>query len=72
MSHTKKVGTAGRFGSRYGRKTRFKVNVVETMKNAKQECPKCAKPKIKRIAQGIYECTGCGAKMTGRAYTLNE
>ena len=70
MSHTKKVGTSGRLGPRYGRKTRFKVRTVEAQQRSKQECPNCSKPKIKRLSQGIYECRACNAKMTGRAYTL--
>jgi len=70
MSHTKKVGTAGRFGPRYGRNIRFKVKNVEALSRVAQECPNCSKPKIKRLARGIYECEACNAKLAGKAYTL--
>ncbi|MFA5406246.1 MAG: 50S ribosomal protein L37ae [Candidatus Nanoarchaeia archaeon] len=70
MSHTKKVGTAGRFGPRYGRKIRFKVKNVEAISKGPQDCPVCGKPKIKRLARGIYECIGCKAQIAGKAYTL--
>ena len=70
MAHKKKVGTSGRYGSRYGRKVRFKVRTVEALKNSKQECPNCGKTKIKRLSQGIYECRACGSKIAGKAYTL--
>ena len=70
MSHTKKVGTSGRFGSRYGRKIRYKVRVVEAKQKEKQECPFCGKPKIKRVARGIYECLSCHKLIAGNAYTL--
>ncbi len=71
MAHTKKIGSAGRFGPRYGRKIRYKVAVIEKKQKAKQECPRCGKLKVKRLAQGIYFCKHCKTKMTGLAYTLN-
>ncbi len=70
MAHTKKVGTAGRFGSRYGRKIRYKVNVVEVKQRSRQECPVCGKLAVKRVAQGIFVCRACHSKMTGLAYTI--
>ncbi|MBD3312582.1 50S ribosomal protein L37ae [archaeon] len=70
MAHKKKAGTAGRYGPRYGRKIRYKVRTVEKAQRGKQECPNCGKHKIKRLAQGIFECRGCGAKITGNAYTI--
>ena len=70
MGGTKKVGTSGRFGPRYGRRIRHKVKTIESVQRSKQECPKCKKKAIKRLAQGIYECRKCGAKIAGKAYTL--
>lgn len=67
---TKKIGSAGRFGSRYGRKIRNKVSNVEKKQKKWQKCPKCMKLKVKRVAKGIWECRKCGAKFTGRAYEV--
>ena len=70
MARTKKAGTAGRYGPRYGRKIRYKVRTVEKLQRERQECPNCGKVKVKRLASGIYECKACNAKVTGNAYTL--
>lgn len=70
MSGSRKAGTAGRFGPRYGRRIRYKVRTIEKVQRSKQECPKCSKIAVKRLSQGIFECQKCGAKMTGKAYTL--
>ena len=70
MTHTKKAGTAGRFGSRYGRKVRYNVRVTEKLLREKQECPNCGKNKIKRVAPGIFECKACNARVAGKAYTI--
>ncbi|OGI11633.1 50S ribosomal protein L37ae [Candidatus Micrarchaeota archaeon RBG_16_36_9] len=65
---TKKVGTSGRYGVRYGTKT--KKAVAEIERRAKQEnvCPYCEKQKLKRIAAGIWYCKKCKAKFAGAAY----
>ncbi|HLC57861.1 MAG TPA: 50S ribosomal protein L37ae [Candidatus Nanoarchaeia archaeon] len=67
---TKKVGSAGRFGARYGRKTRQKVQKIEAKLRAKHKCPYCSKLKVKRLSIGIWQCKGCQSKLTGRAYSL--
>ena len=67
-SHTKKVGSAGRFGARYGLKIRKKVWEIETIQKQKHKCPDCFKFTLKRIAAGIWLCDACGNKFAGRAY----
>ncbi len=69
MPDTKKVLHTGRFGSRYGRGIRTRVLKVEIEQRKKHECPFCEKPKIKRIAGGLFECRSCSAKFTGGAFT---
>jgi len=64
----KKTGSAGRFGVRYGKTIRTKINQVEKIQRKKQVCPYCKKPRAKRIAMGIFECAKCASKFTGRAY----
>ena len=67
---TKKVGSAGRFGSRYGRKIRTKIWAVEKKQRRKQKCPYCLKDAVKRISKGIWHCTKCHSKFTGKAYEV--
>lgn len=68
---TKKIGTAGRFGVRYGKRIRQKVADIEKKQRAKHKCPYCAKPRVHRVSTGIWECTACTAKFTGRAYEVS-
>ncbi len=65
---TKKVGSAGRFGVRYGRSNRQKIVDVERRQKKKQKCPYCNKFQLKRIASGIWQCKKCNAKFAGGAY----
>lgn len=67
---TKKIGSAGRFGARYGLKIRRRVVDIEKLERAKQNCPVCKTGKVKRMAMGIYVCRKCKAKIAGKAYTL--
>ncbi|MDD5331492.1 MAG: 50S ribosomal protein L37ae [Candidatus Nanoarchaeia archaeon] len=67
---TKKVGSTGRFGVRYGRKIRKRVLDIEVRQKQKQTCPYCKKKQVKRIASGIYNCSKCGSKFTSKAYEV--
>ena len=67
---TKKVGSAGRFGVRYGKTIRKKVAEVEKKQKRKQKCPYCLKLRAKRLATGIWYCDKCKTKFTGGAYYL--
>ncbi len=66
---TKKVGTTGRFSSRYGVKTRMKVAAVERTSRAKHQCPGCMKNSLKRKSKGIWVCRSCDLKIAGGAYS---
>ena len=66
---TKKIGSAGRFGSRYGKKIRTKIADVERRQRTKHRCPACRRLTLQRIASGIYRCKKCLKKFAGRAYT---
>lgn len=66
MGRTKKIGSAGRFGVRYGRKVKMKIAGLETKK--KFSCPDCKKNVLKREAPGIWKCRKCGLKVAGKAY----
>jgi len=68
---TKKVGSTGRFGARYGRGIKQRVLDVEVRQKAKKTCPYCGKHgRVKRIAVGIWHCKKCLKKFTGKAYTI--
>ena len=65
---TKKVGSAGRFQSRYGVRARTRVRNVEMVQKAKHLCPSCGHEKVKRISTSIWQCGKCGCKFAGGAY----
>ena len=69
MSHTKKVGSAGRFGPRYGGVMRKQVATIEKTQKAAHPCVKCGATSVYRIHTAIWECQKCGYTFAGGAYT---
>ena len=67
---TKKVGTTGKYGARYGRRLRQKVAVIEKKLKQWHKCPYCNKKRVKRLAAGIWFCRHCKSKFTGKAYSI--
>ena len=65
---TKKIGTAGRFGARYGRRLKKKVAEIEKKMKQWHKCPYCNKKKVKRDFSGVWQCRSCKATFTGKAY----
>ena len=65
---TKKVGPAGRYGSRYGVRARSQVRNVELVQRKKHICPSCGHQKVKRHDTSIWHCSKCGIKFAGGAY----
>lgn len=57
-----------RFGARYGRKIRKRVEAVETRMRKKHKCPQCGRISVKRISTGIWRCSKCGTKFSGGSY----
>lgn len=68
MGRTRYVGSAGRFGTRYGRVARRDVAQVEKTSRAKHVCPSCENEKVKRVSSGIWQCRKCSHKFAGGAY----
>jgi large subunit ribosomal protein L37Ae len=62
------TGSAGRFGPRYGRFIRKRVNEIEKVSRALHVCPRCDNIKVSRKGTGIWECSKCGFKFAGGAY----
>ncbi|MBI2664270.1 50S ribosomal protein L37ae [Candidatus Woesearchaeota archaeon] len=63
--------SAKRFGVRYGRKLRDKVGKIDRERRS-NVCPYCHFRQIGRVAAGIWHCNKCGAKFTGRAYSIGS
>jgi large subunit ribosomal protein L37Ae len=66
------LGSVKRFGPRYGRTVKHKLAKIEAVQKGKHKCPYCHAMKAKRLSTGIWHCIKCGAKFTGRAYSLKD
>ncbi|MEE9594679.1 MAG: 50S ribosomal protein L37ae [Candidatus Hydrothermarchaeales archaeon] len=65
----KKTGSAGKFGARYGMRTRKKWQEIDERQRKLHECPTCNRISVRRISTAIWECRKCGAKFAGGAYS---
>ncbi len=68
MGSRKRMGTAGRFGPRYGKKVREKVAEIEALQKRRYTCPRCKMDYVRRVSTGVWKCEKCGAKFAGKAY----
>ena len=68
MARTKKVGSTGRFGARYGAKLRRRVLEIENKRKEPTRCPACATRALKRKAVGLWVCKKCDLLFAGGAY----
>ncbi len=68
MTRTKKVGSSGRLGSRYGVTVRRRLAQVESQSKTLYECPRCGRRKVKRISVGLWVCSKCEYTFAGGAY----
>lgn len=62
------VGSAGRYGVRYGRVARRRVANIEAATNEKHVCPECREEKVTRIGTGVWQCGKCDYQFAGGAY----
>jgi len=65
---TKKVGSAGRLGPRYGVRIRKRIADVEKESKGRHECPVCRAVAMSRTANGIWICNHCGANIASSSY----
>lgn len=70
MAVNKKAGSTKRYGVRYGKRLKVKAGLIENQYKQRQKCPYCRKDGVKRVAVGIWGCAKCGAKFTGKAYSM--
>ena len=68
MSKKKKVGSAGRYGPRYGKRLKTLVSDVEDTQKKRHMCPRCKMRYVVRETSGVWKCKKCGAKFAGGAY----
>lgn len=66
--HTKKVGSVGRFGPRYGVRIRRRILEVEVDQRKRHQCPRCSAYSVKRRGTGVWACRRCGLVFAGGAY----
>ena len=62
------VGSAGRFGARYGRVARRRVKEIEAEMNADHTCPDCGNDTVSRQGTGIWQCRRCDHTFAGGCY----
>ena len=65
---TKKVGSVGRLGVRYGVRIRRRIQEVDVGLHGWHPCPRCAAKSVRRLASGVWECRRCGVQFAGGAY----
>lgn len=66
---TKKAGSAGRFGARYGGLARKKVAAIERVQRRAHVCPECGARKVVRTSTAIWQCRKCDHTFAGGAYS---
>lgn len=72
MAETEKFGSIRRFGARYGTKVKHRFGEIEKQQRKKHKCPYCSAQKVKRIAVGIWYCSKCKTKFSGKAYSIGK
>ncbi|MFH1133711.1 MAG: 50S ribosomal protein L37ae [Nanoarchaeota archaeon] len=68
----KEPQSANRFGVRYGYKVRHRMSTIEAEQRKHHQCPYCRAFRVRRLAVGIWACTKCKAKFTGKAYSVKK
>ena len=67
-----KLGSAKRFGPRYGRRPKEKFAKIEKELRRRHKCPYCHTLNAKRLSMGIWYCSKCKTKFTGKAYSIEK
>lgn len=67
---TKKVGSTGWMGPRYGIRIRRRVLEIDRERKRDAPCPRCSTVTLHRVASGVFECRRCGTRFASSAYTF--
>jgi large subunit ribosomal protein L37Ae len=71
VSHrTKKVGSTGWMGPRYGIRIRRRVLEIDRARGKASPCPRCSTVTLHRVASGVFECRRCGTRFASNAYVF--
>jgi large subunit ribosomal protein L37Ae len=70
MAKGDKLGSAKKFGPRYGSTGKQKYAKIDKLQKASYKCPYCNHVKVKRENMGIWLCQTCDSKFTSKAYTV--
>ncbi len=65
---TKKVGSTGWMGARYGIRIRRRVVTIDRARKRASPCPRCSTVTLHRVASGVFECRRCGTRFASNAY----
>jgi large subunit ribosomal protein L37Ae len=68
---TKKVGSTGWMGARYGIRIRRRVLEIDRARKRPSACPRCSTVTLRRVASGIYECGRCHTRFASNAYVFS-
>lgn len=68
---TKKVGSTGWMGPRYGIRIRRRVLEIDRTRRRPSACPRCATVTMKRVSSGVFECSRCGTRYASNAYLFS-
>lgn len=73
MAEIKRKSSVKRFGARYGKRVRDRLEEIEKLyRGKKHKCPYCSYTQVKRQAAGIWHCKKCSATYTSRAYVSEK
>jgi len=64
----RKTRSAGRFGVRYGTRSRKLLADIEDRSRGPHHCPRCGQVSVRRQGTGIWNCRKCGYTFAGGAY----
>ena len=66
---TKKVGSTGRYGVRYGSRLRKRIREIDGTAKAAHRCPRCRIYAVRKESVGIWKCRKCKYRFSGGAWT---
>ncbi|MBS3060846.1 MAG: 50S ribosomal protein L37ae [DPANN group archaeon] len=63
-----KLGSASRYGPRYGSPLKHQVRKIEEVQRRPQQCPQCGRKSLHRQSNSVWACRKCNAVTAGGAY----